>query len=250
MPSYGIYGPSGHGKSTAIHPPNGKGLNPEDTFIICPDMKALPFRGSKVLFPEVMDVNGRIDMDKSRYYTQDKYVDGGKEVIRQATNAKVVLGLMKQLEKLPHIKNGVVDTINHIMTDMMQRRAYEVGFEKFVDLGRQVYDILDFARKSRINWFILMHSSDEYDKSGNLRTKVRTLGKLLDNNIDIPSLFTVMLTPEIIKDELTGEVSFHFRTVTNGSDVTKSPQGMFPKLIPNDFGVVLDEVYRYENAVD
>jgi hypothetical protein len=251
MPSYGVYGPSGHGKSTAIHPPGGKGLDPADTFIICSDMKALPFRGSKVLFPEVHDEKGRIDLTKSRFYTSDQAPnDRGVMITRYATNAKVVLGLMQQLEKDKTIKNGVIDTLNHLMTHMMQARAYETGFEKFTDLGRQIYDILDFARKSRINWFILMHSENEYDAMGVMQTKVQTLGKLLDRQVNIPSLFTVMLFPVAIKDPLTEKVSFHFRTRTNGNDVTKAPHGMFEELIPNDYGLVLEAVEKYENTVE
>jgi hypothetical protein len=249
MPSIGVYGPSGHGKSTGIRPPGGIGLDPKETFIICPDMKSLPFRGSKVLFPEVFDENGTIDLAKSRFFTKDtaKLADG-KIVQRAATNPKVVLGIMKRLEEDKSIKNGVLDTLNHIMTDFFIKRSEEKGYEKFTEMGKAIYDILNFARYSRINWFIIMHNEDSFDIAGALKeSKIKTQGKLLDRQVDIPSMFTIMLTPHLVKNDSTGEVKFFFRTQTEGVDITKSPAGMFERIIPNDFGFVLGKIDEYEN---
>ncbi len=255
MPSIAVVGPSGQGKSTGILPPpsgnnpNPIGLDPKDTFIIAPDMKALPFRGWKNLFPQVFDKDGTIDLAQSRLYMQDMKKNGsGQLVPRMATNGNTVLGLMQMLEKDPNIKNGVIDTLTHIFVNSFIMRAQETGYQKFMDLAEVGFKILNQARFSRINWFILMHSEDAYDATGNRITKVRTVGKLLDEKIEIPSLFTTVLAPLVEKDPKSGDMNYWLRTKTNGADIVKAPHGMFEEKIPNDYGQILKLVEEYENG--
>lgn len=255
MPSIGILGPSGQGKSSGIRPPVSAnnpvplGLDPASTFIIAPDMKGLPFRGWKSLFPQNYDSDGKIDLKTSRLYMQDQTKNTkGDLVTRLATNGQVVLGLMQALEKDQSIKNGVIDTLTHIFINSFIMRAQETGYQKFTDLAEIGYKILNHARFSRINWFILMHSEDAYDVSGNRITKVRTVGKLLDEKIEIPSLFTIMLAPAVEKDPVKGDMQYWLRTKTLGNDVVKAPHGMFDEKIPNDYGLVLTLMEEYENS--
>ena len=251
MPSIGIYGPSGHGKSTAIKPPGADsvGLDPKETFIIGVDSKPLPFRGWRQLYPQVLDATGKTDWTKSHYFEQDSFTKpDGKVATRYATNAETVLQIMKALEAQPHIKNGVVDTLTHLIVSQAQGRALETGYQKFTELALSVYNILDYARKSRINWFILMHSADEYDAEGIKQTKIQSVGKLLDRQVNMASMFTTLLHPELRKNEDTGILEYGFRTQTNGNDVTKSPFGALPEFVANDYGIVLKALEDFENS--
>ena len=63
--------------------------------------------------------------------------------------------------------------------------------------------------------------------------KPKTIGKLLDEKVCVEGLFTIVLRAEC----LNGEYIFH--TKTDGSDVTKTPMGMFEKeTIENDLKAV------------
>lgn len=72
--------------------------------------------------------------------------------------------------------------------------------------------------------------------------------KLLKEKAKIAAMFTVVLGSEVVSKEKGNE--YYFKTTTDGSDVYKSPYGMFKeKLIPNDMKYVLESIYKYESEV-
>jgi hypothetical protein len=240
MSAIGVYGPSGWGKSSAIRPEGAeKVLNEKETFIICPDKKDLPFRGAKKLYQKNYK-DGKFDMMNSNFYD-----DAG------ATNPTTVLNLMKAIEdKRSDIKVGIIDTLSHILTHRFIERGKEKGFDKFTDFATEIYNIINFARESRITWFILFHNETGVDSQGVKMNKVRTIGKLLDEKIDIPSMFTVMLIPEVHRDDKGKSPEYVFVTQSDGTNNAKSPAGMFPYKIPNNYQLVLEYMGKYYNGDD
>ena len=76
------------------------------------------------------------------------------------------------------------------------------------------------------------------------RIKIKTAGSMIDNNIYLDGLFTVILECEIRKDGET--VKYGFRTKSDGASTCKSPAGMFKEeFIPNDMGYVLEIMHKY-----
>ena len=79
---------------------------------------------------------------------------------------------------------------------------------------------------------------DETDDYGN--TKLKMLGKLLEQKVCVEGMVTICLRC------ITDEKGHHFVTVSDGSDITKSPEEMFTeKVIDNDLKFVDDTIRKY-----
>ena len=65
-----VQGPSGTGKSSAV-----EFLDPAETFVICCDKKALPFRGSQKVYKTARKPDGSIKYSASNYVEINSMVD-------------------------------------------------------------------------------------------------------------------------------------------------------------------------------
>jgi hypothetical protein len=218
----GIVGSTGTGKSTSI-----KHLNPEETYIINVAKKELPFKGSEKLY----------NAEKKNY----KEVDDANEISR----------LLKTIsEKAPHVKNIIIEDSNYIMGFNMVSKATETGFTKFSVMAKDMVDLFRTARQLRddITVFYLSHPEEIMDGQDIVGYKIKTAGKLIDNQVLLEGLLTVCLytTVEENKDGTTNYqlITNRFRKIP-----AKSPDGMFPELkIPNNLQLVADSLKNYYNA--
>lgn len=141
---------------------------------------------------------------------------------------------------LPKIKSPVIiiDDFQYIMANEYMRRSHEKGFDKFTDIGRNAWNILNAAAslppEKRV--YILSHTQE--DENG--RTKIKTIGKLLDEKITPEGMVTIVLKA-IVQDG-----KHHFTTQNSGQDTVKSPAGMFDSLlIDNDLAAVDSAICAY-----
>ena len=196
-----VLGESGTGKSTSL-----RNFKPEETLLIQAVRKPLPFRAA-----------GWAPYSKATKKGQ---------IITTDTPAHIE-GAMRTIDR-PVV---VVDDFQYVLANEYMRRSDEKGFEKFTDIGRHAWDILraatDLADNRRV--YILAHTaSDEFG-----RTKMKTIGKLLDEKITPEGLVTIVLRT-VVRDG-----QYLFATQNSGSDTTKSPMGMFADLlIDNDLAAV------------
>jgi uncharacterized protein YyaL (SSP411 family) len=86
--------------------------------------------------------------------------------------------------------------------------------------------------------YILSHTStDDFGK-----TKVKTIGKLLDEKIVLEGLVTIVLRTVVANG------SYFFSTKNSGSDTVKSPIGLFESdQIENDLQKVDSAICEYYN---
>jgi len=133
----------------------------------------------------------------------------------------------------------VIDDAGYLITDEFMRKGEEKGYAKFTEMASNFYNLLMFIQKemeSNIVVYIFMH--EEIDDLGYVKPK--TIGKLLDEKIDIAGMFTIVL------NATKKEGKYIFRTQTDGFDVTKSPMGMFEsEEIDNDLKVVQNKIKEY-----
>ena len=216
----GIVGATGTGKSTSI-----KHLNPEETYIINVAKKELPFKGSEKLY----------NAEKKNY----KEVDDANEITR----------LLKTIsEKAPHIKNIIIEDSNYIMGFNIVAKATEVGFTKFSVMARDMVDLFRTARQLRddIKVFYFTHPETVEDGGEIIGYKIKTAGKMIDNQVLLEGLLTVCLYTNV--EETKDGATYTFVTNRYKKMPAKSPEGMFSELkIPNDLQLVVDTLNEYYN---
>lgn len=209
-----IIGESGTGKSTSI-----ESLNEKETFIIQCVNKPLPFKGFK-----------------KRYPLFDKESKQGNRIF--SNNYEQIIGFLKWLNGQTYIKNIVIDDFQYILAGEFMNRAMEKGFDKFTEIAQHYHSIIQQAQFLRedLNIFFLSHSEKKDDGT----TKVKTIGKLLDEKVTIEGLFTIVLNTRIEDGQ------YYFETQNNGFNTTKSPKDMFEDLkIPNDLNFIVHKVNEY-----
>jgi hypothetical protein len=216
----GIVGATGTGKSTSI-----KHLNPEETYIINVAKKELPFKGSEKLY----------NAENKNY----KEVDDANEITR----------LLKTIsEKAPHIKNIIIEDSNYIMGFNIVAKATEVGFTKFSVMARDMVDLFRTARQLRddIKVFYFTHPETVEDGGEIIGYKIKTAGKMIDNQVLLEGLLTVCLYTNV--EETKDGATYSFITNRYKKMPAKSPEGMFSDLrIPNDLQLVVDTLNEYYN---
>lgn len=217
----GIVGQTGSGKSTSI-----KHLDPKETYIINVAKKELPFKGADKLY----------NTENKNY----KEVDEITEITR----------LLKTIsEKAPHIKSVVIEDSNYMMAFRMAEKATEVGYTKFTILAKDMVDLFREARKLRddLKIFYFTHPETIEDGGEIIGYKMKTSGKMLDNQITLEGLFTICLYTHVDENK-DGTSSYSFVTNRYKKYPAKSPDGMFSEIkIDNNLQKVVDTINEYYN---
>ena len=140
------------------------------------------------------------------------------------------------LKKMP-VKIAVIDDAGYIMTDMFMRgHTGKDQFKLYNDLADAIWGLFNFVKNELpddvfVYWIFHEETSDLGE------TKVRTIGKLLDQKVCLEGMVTVCLHCMVKNGK------HIFTTQSNGMDIAKSPEGMFEDEIPNDLKFV-DETMR------
>jgi len=213
-----IAGDTGVGKSSSI-----KHLSPKDTYIINVAGKELPFPGSSKLYNE-----------ENKNY-------------RVVEDCKGVLALLKTLsEKAPQIKNIIIEDGNYLMGFNMVDKATEVGYTKFSVMAQDMKNLIQGAKKLRddITVIYMSHIEEIEDTGEIVGYKLKTAGKLVDKEIRLDGLFTVVLYAVPATSGETTEYVFYTNRFKKYP--AKSPMGMFEELkIDNNLKTVIETVNKY-----
>jgi hypothetical protein len=152
-------------------------------------------------------------------------------------------------EKATHIKNVVIEDSNYMMSFRMAEKATEIGFTKFTILAKDMVDLFREARKLRddLKIFYFTHPETIEDGGEIIGYKMKTSGKMLDNQINLEGLFTICLYTHV-EEAKDGVVSYNFVTNRFKKYPAKSPDGMFKDVkIPNNLQIVVDTINEYYN---
>lgn len=229
-----MIGPSGSGKSHSL-----KTLNPATTVIICCDKKALPFKGSRLLYQTIKDDKNQVDRKKSNYF--------------EVSSPTTVIDILKFVNtERPEVKVIVIDTITIMMVDDYASRMSIDGWQKFTDIAVNYNNVKNTIKSLRANLFVIVmaHQEVTYDELGNKQVSFKVAaGKLVKEKIEIEARFTTVLYAGTSYAD--NKTDYFFETQTNGSNTCKSPEGMFPdRKIPNDIKYVIQCVNAYNLGKD
>lgn len=146
--------------------------------------------------------------------------------------------IIDQLKKMP-CKTAVIDDAGYIMTDMfMKGHTGGDQFKLYNTIADEMYTLVASIQEllpDDVNVYLTFH--EERSDSGD--SKLLTIGKLLDQKICLEGLVTVVLRC-IVKGG-----QHLFITNSDGSDIAKSPEGMFDMEIENDLKMVDDTIRKY-----
>lgn len=147
--------------------------------------------------------------------------------------------IKKGLEKMP-CKVAVIDDAGYLMTNAFMR-GHRSGnqFDLYNDIADGFWSLLKFIKSDLgddITVYLILHEQTN-DNFG--ETKLRTIGKLLDDKVCIEGMCTIVLRA-VKKD-----TSYVFITQNSGSDITKSPEGMLDAEEPNDLKAIDTKIRKY-----
>lgn len=146
--------------------------------------------------------------------------------------------LIQQVLAKNSLRCYVIDDSQYLMAFSLFDRAKEVGYQKFTDCALNFYNLLALIREHTTEDTIvyLLHHT-ERDDSGHIKAK--TSGKMLDNQLTLEGLFSVVLLAE------TDGKNHWFTTQSDGFTTAKSPMEMFPMKIDNDLKAVDAAIREY-----
>lgn len=207
-----ILGESGSGKSASL-----RNVDPSKTILIQSIKKFLPF--------------------KSEFKFKGK--DSPKGTMLVTDDSARIIELMTKVVEAGH-KVIVIDDYQYVMANEFMRRSAEVGFTKFTEIAKHAWELARAAEAlpDDVRVYILSHTNT--DENGH--TKIKTIGKLLDEKITLEGLFTIVLRT------MKKDGAYLFSTQNNGFDTVKTPMGMFEgSAIENDLLAVDNAITAYYN---
>ena len=203
-------GESGSGKSASL-----RNFAPNEISVFNVTSKPLPFKQGKTKIPKI---------DNATY----------TDIANALAN--------------PNKRAYAIDDAGYLLSFEMFTRANETGYSKFTDMAKNFFDMLDFINTKLPNdiiVYITMHTEDDSEMH---KTKAKTIGKMIDQNLNLEGLFTIVLRA------MQTEEGYKFITRDDRVSTAKSPMGMFESdKIDNDLKEVdriIREYYDMKPLVD
>lgn len=154
-------------------------------------------------------------------------------VVNNATYGTIIKTL-----SAPKLKTYVIDDSQYLLAFAAFDRAKEVGYQKFTDFALDFRALIDFVIKQTPPDVIVyfLHHTEHTDDG---RTKAKTIGKMLDNQLTVEGLFSIVLLCK------TDGTRHYFETQSDGTTTAKSPLEMFDREIDNDLKMVDTTIREY-----
>lgn len=154
-------------------------------------------------------------------------------VINNAGYGTIGKELQKQEKKI-----YVIDDSQYLLAFELFNRAKEKGYDKFTDIAVRFEKMLDYIIKGTPEDCIvyLLHHCETTDTG---KIKAKTVGKMLDNQLTVECLFSIVLYAFVEDDK------HLFRTTNDGFCPAKAPMGMFEPIIDNDLKFVDTTIREY-----
>lgn len=143
----------------------------------------------------------------------------------------------KYLEE-PTKKTYVIDDSQYLMAFEMFNRAKETGYNKFTDIALDFRNLIQYIVSATPDDVIVyfLHHVETTDTG---KIKAKTSGKMIDNQLTLEGLFTIVLLCT------TDGKEHKFITQSDGYTTCKSPMDMFPLEMDNDLKEVDKAIREY-----
>lgn len=132
----------------------------------------------------------------------------------------------------------VIDDANYLITNEFMNKSSVKGFDKYNEMGNNFFNLINGIKNvdGGKTVYLIMH--EDTDEEGNVKPK--TIGKLLDDKVNIQGMFTICIRA------MYDNGNYIFRLKTNGQDCVKTPIGLFEEeQIENDLKLVDEKIREY-----
>lgn len=147
-------------------------------------------------------------------------------------------GTILKILKDPKLKKYVIDDSQYLMAFESFDHAKETGYGKFTNMALNFRNLIDFVIRHTPD-DVIVYFLHHTEKGEDGRIKAKTLGKMLDNQLTVEGLFSIVLLCQVEGSE------HYFITNSDGSNPAKSPMEMFDLRIPNDLKFVDSKIREY-----
>lgn len=136
-------------------------------------------------------------------------------------------------------KSFVIDDSQYLLCFESFAKAKETGYGKYTDMALHFYNLVQFVIRQTPPDVIVyfLHHTESDSNTG--KVKAKTMGKMLDNQLTLEGLFSIVLMA------YTDGKKHVFVTQSDGMTTAKSPMEMFPAEIDNDLKAVDQAIRTY-----
>jgi hypothetical protein len=132
----------------------------------------------------------------------------------------------------------VVDDANYLITNEFMNKSSVKGFDKYNEMGNNFFNLINGIKNIEGGKTVYLIMHEDTDDDGNVKPK--TIGKLLDDKVNIQGMFTICLR------SMYDNGNYIFRLKTNGQDCVKTPIGLFDEeQMENDLKLVDTKIREY-----
>ena len=149
--------------------------------------------------------------------------------------------ILKAIANTPK-KTIVIDDANYLITSEFMNKSSIKGYDKYNELANNFWNLINGIKNIEGGKTVYLIMHEDTDENGNVKPK--TIGKLLDDKVNIQGMFTICIR------SMYDNGNYIFRLKTNGQDCVKTPFGMFDdEQMENDlkaFDKVVREYYELD----
>jgi hypothetical protein len=126
--------------------------------------------------------------------------------------------ILEAITKTPK-KTIVIDDANYLITNEFMSKSSVKGFDKYNEMGNNFFNLINGIKNIEGGKTVYLIMHEDTDENGYVKPK--TIGKLLDDKVNIQGMFTICIR------SMFDNGNYIFRLKTNGQDCVKTPFGMF-----------------------
>lgn len=113
----------------------------------------------------------------------------------------------------------VIDDANYLITNEFMKNSSIKGYDKYNEMANHFFELINGIKNIEGGKTVYLIMHEDVDDNGNVKPK--TIGKLLDEKVNIQGMFTICIRAMYENGK------YVFRLKTNGQDCVKTPFGMF-----------------------
>lgn len=141
-------------------------------------------------------------------------------------------------------KTIVIDDAGYLLTNEFMNKSSVKGYDKYNEMANNFFNLINGIKavEGGKTVYLIMH--EDINEFGDIKPK--TIGKLLDDKVNIQGMFTICIR------SMFENGNYVFKLKTNGQDCVKTPFGMFETdTMENDlkeFDKIVREYYELDKV--